>query len=85
MNDYIVRNNKGNISYKSSFLKLFYDTNQEKESSYGVGFKCPLCENELLDSRGELICSNVECRYDKTFDEIIEEFCLLKRYERVGE
>jgi hypothetical protein len=45
-------------------------------------FLCPLCENDLVISGGEVLCKNEECSYDKTFEEIFIHYAEIRKYPR---
>ncbi len=56
------------VSYKKLYedLKKSLITKPSKSD-----YLCPLCGEGLMESRSELYCSDENCSFDLTFDEII--------------
>jgi hypothetical protein len=68
--NYTVLNSKGNVSWKATAEKLFEMLNTEREP-VPTGYLCPLCgDHEIMDYGSEFVCSNKDCKYDKTSDEL---------------
>lgn len=70
MKNLLITNSKGNISWKQTAINIFtifMNRTKYTESEY----ICPLCESILLESDSEFFCSNENCKFDKTFDELV--------------
>ena len=61
------------VSYKKLYMDL-KATIEQNSKSYESDYNCPLCESVLLQSNSELYCSNDSCKYDITFDKLIQVF-----------
>lgn len=59
------------VSYKKLYEDLLKDM-QKSIEPVKEDYKCSICGNQILSVMGEYYCSNKECSYDKTPDEIFE-------------
>lgn len=59
------------VSYKKMYEELLKNM-QDSLKPTKEDYKCPLCGSQILSVMGEYYCSNKECSYDKTPDEIID-------------
>jgi len=55
-----------------SYKKLYEDLKKSlKTVPIKSDYLCPICGKDLLESGGELYCSDESCTYDKTFDDLL--------------
>ena len=69
------------VSYKQMYEELkrnIEEMNKPHESDY----KCPLCEEVILESQSEYYCSNENCKFDKTSGDLFNYYAESNRLER---
>lgn len=56
-----------------SYKKLYEDLKEEikrQNREQKTDYLCPLCDNVILNSLDEYYCSNENCKFDKTGNEL---------------
>ncbi len=67
------------VSYKKMYEELQALMNSVNKTS----FLCPICNSPILEQGNEYYCSNEDCKFDKTPDEIWSFYAETKRLKRV--
>jgi len=67
-----------------SYKKLYENLKANIESintPTKTDYKCPLCGAVLLEDSSEFYCSNENCKFDKTFGELIYYYAEMNNLE----